>query len=216
MSSEEQPLVRATTEVDDGEVAVQPAADAGRSLPTDRAEQLLDDAGERLAAVLRAAGRRLGRVGAARADVGGHREMAQSSPEASTAQHEDTPYAVVQTTRDGAAPADRAEQLLDDIAQRLGGAVHIVGRPLLKFTAQAQEELEDMWVDAQLTRTEAGEHAAAFSEKVGVRTGGFARAWGRRLWDAGATLRDELTDMWAEADREIRERRKDRSTDRPS
>ncbi len=49
-------------------------------------------------------------------------------------------------------PLDRAEALLDQMGQRLGQLASRAGRGLLRATARAREEAEDMWAEARSIR----------------------------------------------------------------
>jgi hypothetical protein len=47
---------------------------------------------------------------------------------------------------------ERAEQLVDEVGERLGYFASIAGQRLRKFAARAREEGEDMWAEAQHMR----------------------------------------------------------------
>jgi hypothetical protein len=46
----------------------------------------------------------------------------------------------------------RAEELADDLGQRIGHYASIVGFKILQFAARAREEAEDIWAEAQNIR----------------------------------------------------------------
>jgi hypothetical protein len=63
------------------------------------------------------------------------------------------------TPEDGAADGaedrsrmDRAEEMVDRIAERVAQFTSVWGRKLLKLGARAREEAEDMWAEAQNIR----------------------------------------------------------------
>ncbi len=52
-----------------------------------------------------------------------------------------------------AAPAtQRAERIVDDVADRVGRWTATAGHALLRWTARAREEAEDIWAEAQAVR----------------------------------------------------------------
>lgn len=50
------------------------------------------------------------------------------------------------------AATERAERLLDDMGERIGGLASITGPVIQKFVALAREEAEDIWAEAQHIR----------------------------------------------------------------
>lgn len=55
----------------------------------------------------------------------------------------------------GAAPSEamlRAEAAVDRLGERVGHFVSTAGHNLMRFTARAREEAEDMWAEAQSIR----------------------------------------------------------------
>jgi hypothetical protein len=47
---------------------------------------------------------------------------------------------------------ERAEQMVDQIAERVGHYTSVVGRQLLRMGMRAREEAEDMWAEARSIR----------------------------------------------------------------
>ena len=47
---------------------------------------------------------------------------------------------------------ERAEQMIDQFAERVGHYTSVVGRQLLRLGMRAREEAEDMWAEAQSIR----------------------------------------------------------------
>lgn len=50
------------------------------------------------------------------------------------------------------AATERAERLLDDMGERIGGLASISGPMIQRFVALAREEAEDIWAEAQHIR----------------------------------------------------------------
>lgn len=97
----------------------------------ERAERLLDGAGEQIGRFVSLAMRRVeGWTGAGAPD-----EDATGSAIAA-----------------GAA-TERAEQLLDGVGERVGRFAAVAGRQLRKAAALAREEAEDIWAEAQQVRS---------------------------------------------------------------
>lgn len=65
--------------------------------------------------------------------------------------------AAQQQNGDGAAPAARAEEIIDRVGHRIGFFGVLAGHQLRKFAARVREEAEDMLAEAQTAR----QHPAA-------------------------------------------------------
>ncbi len=59
------------------------------------------------------------------------------------------------TGEEEASAMERAEEMVDRIAEKVGQYTSIFGRQLLRLGARAREELEDMWAEAQEIRRRA-------------------------------------------------------------
>ncbi len=53
---------------------------------------------------------------------------------------------------DGRSEMERAEEMVDRIAERLSHFTSVWGRKLLRVAARAREEAEDIWAEAQSIR----------------------------------------------------------------
>ena len=58
----------------------------------------------------------------------------------------------------------RAEEMVDRMAERIGHYAGVVGHKLLWFVARAREEAEDIWAEAQELRRQKGQPPAGPSE----------------------------------------------------
>jgi hypothetical protein len=82
----------------------------------------------------------------------------------------------VPDTRNGTSPerpaAERAEDILDDLGERLGRWFARVRPRLEVMVALAREEAEDIWAEAQHVRTERRAEAAAARDGKSTKTRG--------------------------------------------
>ncbi len=124
-----------------GEKSGQPA--------TARAEELLDNMGRRIGLFAAVTGQRIQNAATS------IREQADRM-----GQHDITPGeksqqpTIARAEERGQLAMARAEDLVDSLAQRLGHYASLAGYQIQKATARAQEEVEDMWAEAQHIRHE--------------------------------------------------------------
>jgi hypothetical protein len=53
---------------------------------------------------------------------------------------------------DGRSSTERAEEIVDRVAERVSELTSVWGRKLLRLAARAREEAEDIWAEAQVIR----------------------------------------------------------------
>ncbi len=66
-----------------------------------------------------------------------------------------------------ATPAmQRAEEMVDQMAERIGHYASVVGHKMLWFVARAREEAEDIWAEAQELRRQKQQQATSTAEST--------------------------------------------------
>jgi hypothetical protein len=121
-----------------GETPKQPA--------TVRAEALLDNAGQRIGLFAALTAQRL-------QNAATHiREEADRLDQPNTSPGENPEIA--RTEESGKPATERAEELVDQLAQRIGHFAALTALQLQRAAARAREEAEDMWAEAQNIRQE--------------------------------------------------------------
>ncbi len=126
-----------------GEAPKQPA--------TERAEALLDNVGQRIGLF---AALTMQRVQHAAASI---REEADRLDQPNTSPEEKPELPAIARTEEGSKlAAERAEELVDQLGQRITHFAAITSLQVRRVTARAREEVEDMWAEAQNVRQERG------------------------------------------------------------
>jgi hypothetical protein len=62
----------------------------------------------------------------------------------------------------------RAEELVDRMAERVGHYTGVIGHKILWFMARAREEAEDIWAEAQALRQKKRQESAGTSDDYSV------------------------------------------------
>jgi hypothetical protein len=80
-------------------------------------------------------------------------EQQEKQPGEPSAQAEAPPAGAQPDAGNGReAPVQRAEEMVDHLASRLGHYASAVGRQVLRLAARAREEVQDIWAEAQSIR----------------------------------------------------------------
>lgn len=122
-----------------GEQSDQPA--------TARAEELLNNLGQRIGFFAAQTGQRIQNTAASIRDEADR--MDQPSTEPGEKSHSPT---IARTEEQGKLAMERAEDLVDRLGQRLGHFFALTGFQAQKATARMREEAEDIWAEAQNIR----------------------------------------------------------------
>ncbi len=133
---------------------------------TERANELLNSAGQRLAMFALLARQRLQEtVGAIRVEAD---RMDQPSHvgEARAGEQEGGARQAEQPGRASTAETARAEELVDRWAQRISTTVAITGWQTQRIIARMREEAEDIWAEAQYLQGRFGERARPVQQGV--------------------------------------------------
>jgi hypothetical protein len=124
-----------------GEASKQPA--------TVRAEALLDNVGQRLGLFAALTAQRIQHATASIREEADRLDQPNTSSEEKPASP-----ALAQTEESGKQTKERAEELVDQLGQRIGHFAALSGLQIQRVAARAREEVEDMWAEAQNIRQE--------------------------------------------------------------
>jgi hypothetical protein len=124
-----------------GEAPKQPA--------TVRAEALLENVGQRIGLFAALTAQRIQYAATHIREEADRLDQPNMSPG-----EKPVPPAVDRTEESGKPATERAEELVDHLAQRIGHFTALTGLQLQRAAARAREEAEDMWAEAQNIRQE--------------------------------------------------------------
>lgn len=126
-----------------GEASKQPA--------TVRAEALLDNLGQRINLLAALTAQRIQNAAASIREEADQLDQPDTSPE----QKPGKPLPA-RTEDSGKPTKEKAEELVDQLEQRIGHFAALTIFQVQRATARAREEVEDMWAEAQNIRQESG------------------------------------------------------------
>lgn len=121
-----------------GEDSKQPA--------TVRAEELLDNVGQRLGLFAALTAQRIQHAATYVRQEADRLDQPKTSPGEKPA--------IARSEESSKPPKERAEELVDQFGQRFGHFAALTGLQIQRVTARAREEVEDMWAEAQNIRQE--------------------------------------------------------------
>ena len=116
---------------------------------TERAEALLDNLGQRLGLFAAVTAQRIQEAAASIREEADRLDQPDTSPEEKPASPGFT-----QTEESGKQTRERAEELVDQLLQRIGHFTALTSLQAQRVAARAREEVEDMWAEAQNIRQE--------------------------------------------------------------
>ncbi|HZU69142.1 MAG TPA: hypothetical protein VFA09_17835 [Ktedonobacteraceae bacterium] len=116
---------------------------------TERAEALLDNLGQRLNLFAALTTQRIQQAASSIREEADRLDQPSTSPGKKSEQP-----AIARAEEGGKLATQRAEEVVDQLAQRIGHFTAITSLQVRRMAARAREEVEDMWAEAQNIRQE--------------------------------------------------------------